>query len=411
MKKKKVINAILIVTIVLSFTIKLVLILKYKNLLTLSSDDLNYIKSAVVLVKKGVLTFHNYNEPTVFVMPLYPMFLATIFKVFGYGLLGLQFVRIVQAVLSCITIVLIYLLGKQLFSPAVGIISSILVAFYIPNITTTGYVMTETLFTTLLVLLIYISIIYSRSPSISRFCVLGIVWAATTLIRPTIALYPVLLFVYILIHHRMSIKEMTKLGIAMFTVFCIIMSPWWIRNYREYKEFIPLSAASGNPMLQGTYVDYKQTPQNIVYYKLGKTAFETNKTEVEIAKRRIIDEFKKDFWGYLRWFTIGKTYLFWNGIFYWKEFLGVNQQFVLTYHKVLLLGFIGVFVLLFKNFSKYMLPLSVVVYFNAVHCIYMAFDRYAFPLMPIVTVFFAYLVVVLYEITVKSLKYLSHKVH
>ena len=69
----------------------------------------------------------------------------------------------------------------------------------------------------------------------------------------------------------MKVVEMVKLGSIMFIMFGVIMSPWWIRNYLEYGEFIPLAASSGNPFLQGTYINYEQTPENVVYYKLGKT--------------------------------------------------------------------------------------------------------------------------------------------
>jgi len=50
-------NLILILIIIASLIVKIVLIVKYKNNLTLSSDDLNYVKSAVVLVKRGIYIF------------------------------------------------------------------------------------------------------------------------------------------------------------------------------------------------------------------------------------------------------------------------------------------------------------------------------------------------------------------
>jgi 4-amino-4-deoxy-L-arabinose transferase-like glycosyltransferase len=135
----------------ISLVFKIALILKYANRLTLSSDDLNYYKSAAVLLKSGILTFHNFNEPTVFIMPLYPLFLTGVFKVWGLGFTGMQAVRIIQAVFSCITILFVWLTGKKLFNTGVALLASFLAAFYFPNITTTGYLLTETLFTMLLI--------------------------------------------------------------------------------------------------------------------------------------------------------------------------------------------------------------------------------------------------------------------
>lgn len=401
MKKHKRIYFILSIFVCVSFIIKLILIFKYKNQLTLSSDDLNYIKSAVVLGREGTFVFHNYNEPTVFIMPLYPLFLASVFKIFGYGLAGLQMVRIIQAFLSCLTIVIVFFTAKELFDEKVALVTAFLVAFYVPNIVTVGYALTETLFTTLLCFLVYLSIKFSHSPTNTKFAVLGIMWAAVTLCRPTIALYPILLFAYLFLFFRLNLSKMFRLGISMLIPFIILMSPWWVRNYLEYNTFIPLTASSGNPMLQGTYVDYRQTPENIVYYKLGKNAYETNKNEMETAENRIKDEFKKDFWGYLRWYTLGKTLLMWGTIFYWKEFFGVGWQFVGIFHYFILLGFIGILILLFNNFFKYLLPVSLIIYINVIHCIYMAFDRYAFPVIPLLSIFCAFFAVRVYSASKK----------
>jgi len=233
-------NLILILIIIASLIVKIVLIVKYKNNLTLSSDDLNYVKSAVVLVKRGIYIFHNLNEPTVFVTPVYPFFLALVFKLFGTGFAGLQAARIIQAVISSVTILLVYLIAGKLFNKNVALLAAFLVAFYVPNIVTVGYMLTETLFTMLLCLLLYFSLLFAKKPKKTGFVFLGVLWAVATLCRPTIALYPIFLFVYLFWSERIKIVEMIKLGTVMFLAFVAVVSPWWIRNYREYGEFIPL---------------------------------------------------------------------------------------------------------------------------------------------------------------------------
>ncbi len=403
MSKKKMACYMLSGFILVSFLIKMVLIFKYGNLLNLSSDDLNYIKSAIVLMEKGILTYQNYNEPTVFIMPIYPLFLAAVFKIFGYGFTGMQAVRIIQAVLSCITIFLVFLICRKLFNTKAALAASFLVSFYLPNITTTGYMLTETLFITLLYVLIYFSFRFSTRPTVWKFVILGIIWAVTTLCRPTIALYPVLLFLYLLLYVKLDILKTIKMGAAMGVTFVLIMSPWWIRNYMEYETFIPLTASSGNPMLQGTYVNYIQSPDKVVYYTPGKNAFETNKIEISVAKKRIKSEFKKDFWGYLKWYTYDKTIFFWGTVFYWKEFFRINWSHVIHYHSIILLGFLGMIILILnKKFLKYILPISVIIYFNVIHCIYMAFDRYALPVLPLLAMFSGYLLSGLYGILFNS---------
>lgn len=414
MCSEKRVKCLLAMFIALSMIIKLLMILKYKNQLTLASDDINYVKSAVALLKNRIFTYHNFNEPTVFITPLYPFFLAVIFKIFGYGLAGFQAARIIQAILSCITIVFVFKIAKELLDARVAVIASFMVAFYLPNITAAGYFLTETLFAGLLYALIYFSLKMSKDLNIKNSLFLGCLWAVTTLCRPTIALYPVLLFMHVLLYHRTAVLRLIKPGIIMLAAFSIIMLPWWIRNYMEYGEFIPLAASSGNPMLQGTYINYEQTPQNIVYYKMGKNYYETDKNELETARYRIITEFKRDFLGYLKWYTLGKTYLFWGTAFYWKSFFGINAVYAYTQHYILLIGFIGIMILIWESgnfrgfrkansemevesFFKYFLPISIILYFNIVHCVYMAFDRYAFPVMPTLSIFSAFFIVRMYS--------------
>lgn len=401
MIKKRSVYVLLVLFIVLSMSAKLAMIFLYKNRLTLYSDDLNYIKSAVVLLKRGILTYNNYNEPTVFIMPLYPLFLTSIFKLFGYGLSGLQIIRVIQVLFSCVTIFLVFLTAKRLFDYKIALIASFFTAFYIPNITTPGYLMTEALFTMLLMTLIYSSLFFTDKPGKVKFAVLGAIWAAATLCRPTIALYPVILAAYCYFYHRMRLYPIIKFLGIMSLSFIIIMSPWWIRNYREYGKFIPLAASSGNPMLQGTYIDYIQSPDEIVYYKLGKNTLETNRIEVEVAKNRIKTGFQKDFWGYLNWYTIKKTILYWCGAFYWQEIFGISKNIALLFHYILLLGIPGIVCVLFGNFTKFILPVAVIAYFNIVHCVYMAFDRYAYPMMTLLTIFSAFFIVKVYNALIR----------
>jgi 4-amino-4-deoxy-L-arabinose transferase-like glycosyltransferase len=389
MKSKK--NALTLSGLItLSFIIKLIFIFKYNNSITLSSDDLNYIKSAAVLIRNGILTYSSYNEPSVFIMPLYPYFVAAVFRIFGAGFIGLQALRVIQALISCTTILAAYFAAKYLFNSKAAIITAFFVSFYVPNIVCTGYALTETFFTAVFMVLICLSLKFSIQLRYTNFLILGILWTAATLIRPTVGLYPLILFIYLLIYHKYKVLKLLKLGVVMVIPFLIIITPWWIRNYNEFGSFIPLTASGGNPTLQGTYIYYEQKPGEIDYYNPGKNSIETNRIEMNLAQKRIREGFKKNFLGFLAWYTLGKTAYFWGSPFYWQEYLGIPKIAVILYHAFLLSGFIGIFSLFKKNFSKYLLPVLTLLYFNIIHCISMAFDRYAFPLIPILTMFTAY---------------------
>lgn len=389
---------------VASLAVKLWLIFRYGNELTLYSDDINYVKSAVYLLKQGTLIYHEYNEPSVFIMPVYPLFLAAVFRVAGYGFTGLQTARVIQAFLSCFIILLAYLTARRLFDNTTGLSAAFLAAAYIPNITTAGYFLTETVFTLILLLLVQLSLVFEKGGTAKGFALIGVVWAAATLCRPVIALYPVLLYAYYIIHSRYSIKRIARTGLAMSLAFLALMAPWWVRNYREYGEFIPLSASSGNPMLQGTYINYEQTPENVVYYEMGNNYIETNRNEMEAAKKRISSGFRRDFWSYFKWYAFGKTYYFWGTVFYWKSFFGITSFHAMLNHLIILSGLLPMLVLSVKRSGKYLLPVLIMLYFNLTHCVYMAFDRYAYPLIPLLSAFSAFLFVSAWRLAYRRIK-------
>ena len=65
--------------------------------------------------------------PTAFRAPLYPLFLAWIYLLFGHQFLA---VRIIQAVMGAFLPLVVYFLGRRVFDGRVGWIASWVVVFY-----------------------------------------------------------------------------------------------------------------------------------------------------------------------------------------------------------------------------------------------------------------------------------------
>lgn len=66
------------------------------------------------------------------------------------------------------------------------------------------------------------------------------------LFKPTIVAYPLVIFI-VWINNRYKLKEMVRYASIVFGIFCILILPWWIRNYNDFKMFIPFTESSGNP--------------------------------------------------------------------------------------------------------------------------------------------------------------------
>ena len=81
--------------------------------------------------------------------PAYPLFLAVVYVVSGRSYVA---VRFVQAIIGALTSIIIYLLGKRLFNKKTGLTASLISVLYYPFILQPAYLLTEVLFTFLLVL-------------------------------------------------------------------------------------------------------------------------------------------------------------------------------------------------------------------------------------------------------------------
>ncbi|MFK8115360.1 MAG: glycosyltransferase family 39 protein [Rubripirellula sp.] len=72
-----------------------------------------------------------YGDQTFYQAPLYPYFLALLFKVFGSSITA---VRIVQSLLGVASVALLGIAGRRMFTPRVGVVAAIMLAVYPPAI-------------------------------------------------------------------------------------------------------------------------------------------------------------------------------------------------------------------------------------------------------------------------------------
>lgn len=389
-KEEKWVKVSLLVIISLFFIVNLYAALRYgpENYLgsfeKFDNDDIKYIRSAWELVDNGHFIYHKVNEPTVFIMPGLTYAIAFFVKIFGkFG--GITAFRVFQAVLQAASMYLVFLIGRKIFNSKAAILGCLINAFYVAEYYTTTIVLTETIFKFFLLLLLYISIYAVEKKKTSYYIAGGIVWGLGCLVRPTIAAYPAVILVMWIIK-KYSIVDMIKYTIITTLVFAVVMSPWWIRNYRLYDRFIPLTLSSGNPFLQGTYVNYNDD-DNYTPYESGKTVVETNQNEVNAGLYRLKTYAKKEPLKYLKWYTIGKSWHLWNFPFYWKEILGVSYiEAALYHHLVLILSIITTVRLFIKKQKKFVFLFSTVVFFNLIYLPYFTMSRYSYPIMPIVSI-------------------------
>ncbi|MEW9096273.1 MAG: glycosyltransferase family 39 protein [Clostridiaceae bacterium] len=394
MNEEERINIYLIIIEMVFMAVTIFSIFAYGDSLLLGSleefnnDDVKYIRSAWNLIDSNILSYENIKEPTAYIMPGLTLVLSFFMSIFG-KINGIVAFKIFQAILQGISLYLLFLIGKKVFNSKVALIACFMDALYAAEIYATNLILMEVIFKFLLLLLIYISIYAIEKKSLKLYVLGGIVWATACLFRPTIAAYPLLILI-MWIKNKYSFSEMVKYTIVVTTIFSIIMTPWWIRNYKVFDRVILFTKSSGNPFLQGTFVNYDQSKGWGVPYEEGKDALENDENEIKAGLERLKIYGKKEPLKYIAWYTLGKTFYFWRAPFYWIA--NISYIPVIIYHLTILYwALYGMIKHKDKSLNLKFL-IMVVVYFNVIYLPYFTFERYAYPIMPLVILFAAYTV-------------------
>jgi 4-amino-4-deoxy-L-arabinose transferase-like glycosyltransferase len=213
----------------------------------LFADMQDYHDRAMHLLQTGTLT------PDAFRVPFYSIFMAGVYTLFGPQLFA---VRMVQALLSTITIALTYVVARHVVSARGALFAAGIVAFYPALILYAAYTMAETLFTVLALAAIALWLAQGKAPWWTAL-VAGVVVGAATLTRSVglAVLAGILLAEVVSIIRQRTLPDRVAIIRAPLLVAgcAIVLAPWVQRNYSIYERFIPTDTASGFNALIGNY--------------------------------------------------------------------------------------------------------------------------------------------------------------
>jgi 4-amino-4-deoxy-L-arabinose transferase-like glycosyltransferase len=234
----------------------------------LTGDEVDYDRLARSLID-GRGYINPRGEPTSSRPPLYPAFVAA-----GYALTGgtVQAVRFLQATLDLGTVALTYLIGRWLFGRGPGLLAALLISVNLGTVAATGRLLSETLFTFLLMATVAVTVRWlwaMREGRVQAVVALGIgtgvLLGAGTLTKGVFLLYTVPLIVLAAwtrwVHEPASdwvpsapaLRKTTVRAILVVPLtFALVLTPWTLRNYRVHGAFVPVATQIGL-MLYASY--------------------------------------------------------------------------------------------------------------------------------------------------------------
>lgn len=254
--------------------------------------------------------------------PGYPLFLSILIDGLPTRLLEKK-IQFWQMILSTLTVVAAYFLSRCFLPPIWGTISALLVALSPHLIVFNSYLLSETLFCFMLVLIGLLICRYAGHPSIWLSMLIGAVMALATLIRPSLQFFPIVMALLLWLAYG------RKMGLKFFAYICLgfvlILSPWYIRN------IVTLNKASDKSLMinflhHGMYPDFKYKQMEESYrrpYQFDPGS-EIIRTDLPSVAVEILKRFREEPARLLKWYLLGKPVSFWS----WDMVQGHGDMYV-----------------------------------------------------------------------------------
>lgn len=228
---------------VLCFVIRLAVIFTYSQEGSDTIDGFDYHNHALAILNGEYPTHGSlpFMRP-----PLYPLFLAGVYAIFPHD--GYLTSWISNAVIDGLTCVVFYRLIIRLFdNHLTALISAVIFAFNLSNIFLAARTRVEPLFGLLTVLLVYLLVkeYQNNFQNIYKIFLAGIICGLAILCRANAVMFSGLVVVWFVLINLKKFPRQLILA-ACFSAGCaLIVLPWTIRNYVQYKEVILVTDAGG----------------------------------------------------------------------------------------------------------------------------------------------------------------------
>ena len=353
--------------------------------------------------------------------PGYPLFLTLfIDRLPTQG--TVERIKLTQAIIGAVVVLLSGLVFFRMMSGFFAL-SAMALTLFSPHLISAGtYVLTETLFSLLCIILVLLSILSLKRPSTFLLLNIGAVLGLATLMRPSLQYFVVAYLVFFVFHF--GLKSGFRQTVLITVAFLVIYSPWLVRNQISIGHTTDPTLKISF-LLHGMYPDfeYKNDPKTFGFpYRFDPRSDEIGK-DVGSVLNEIFTRFKNEPIRHLEWFFFKKPVVLWG----WDTVNGYGDVFVyppvaspyLSYgfhhtthavmkaiHPIIIaLSLLGALVVWFpirvlhvSLHSLYAARFASIflMYFLALHIVGAPFPRYSIPLRPITYGLFAYCIYLAY---------------
>ena len=184
--------------------------------------------------------FQGHTGPSAWIAPLYPYFLAGLFKIFGvYSNAAAWVALAVNSLCSALTCIPLFLIGEEIFGATVALWTGWIWALLPYAMYWAIRFAWETSFATLMLAIAFLLALRLENENSSRrWQQFGLVWALIALSNPSLLAF--LPFCGLWIVYKQSRAGKLKMGHVAWSaiLFCALLAPWMARNYLVFGKMI-----------------------------------------------------------------------------------------------------------------------------------------------------------------------------
>jgi 4-amino-4-deoxy-L-arabinose transferase-like glycosyltransferase len=212
-------------------------------------DDDDYYRLGMSIAQTGALADH--GKLSAYRMPFFPITIAPFHYFLGAAPHAAQPLIIVLSALTCVGV---YLLGRELFQPQVGLVASALISINLQLVIYSRLLLTETLFV-FLVLAGMIGLERVRKTQRWTWAIVtGVILGLATLTRANFGPFIPFALGWLLYNRRAQISPALRNAAIIVMIVGVFWGAWVVRNYIAFDAFIPFTT-QGGPAYYGIYND------------------------------------------------------------------------------------------------------------------------------------------------------------
>lgn len=343
--------------------------------------------------------FHGTTGPTAWIAPLYPYFLAGVFKVFGvYSNASAWVALAMNSVFSALTCATIYYIGREIFGlrSRVPVWAAWMWALLPSQMFWAIRFPWETsLSAFLLSLVVLLMLRHETDAHLRHWLAFATLWGVISLSSPALlTLLPLFGFWWLLRQPRRSAAMWHAMAAAL--LFCVINLPWAVRNYETFGKPILIRGNFGaefrmgnGPGAEGYWMFWQHPTQDPVefvrYQRMGEADYVAERQREAL---RWINENR----GKFAQITAKRVLLFWAGIPRSEVIAGfdIRDWAEAAFFLSSALSFLGLSLMLRRRLrGSFIFAVSLFVY-PMIYYLTFPHERYRHPIEPLMVLLAVY---------------------